>query len=105
MTDRDRFNNQMQYKPVDRSFNMEFGYWDECFQQWPLFLENNIKNNGEADVFFAFDTIRVISGNIWMNPTYSWKVIEETETTNILINPDGVLMETPKDGHSTSPIS
>ena len=103
MTDRDRFNNQMHYKPIDRCFNMEFGYWDECFQQWPLFIENKIKNNREADVFFTFDTIRIISGNIWMNPTYSQKVIEKTDTTKILMNPDGVLMETPKDGHSTIP--
>ena len=29
MTDRERFNNQMHYKPIDRSFNMEFGYWNE----------------------------------------------------------------------------
>ena len=28
MTDRERFNNQMHYQPVDRCFNMEFGYWD-----------------------------------------------------------------------------
>ena len=31
MTDRERFNNQMHYKPVDRCFNMEFGYWEENF--------------------------------------------------------------------------
>jgi uroporphyrinogen decarboxylase len=27
MTDRERFNRQMHYQPVDRCFNMEFGYW------------------------------------------------------------------------------
>ena len=31
MTDRERFVNQMNYKPFDRCFNMEFGYWDENF--------------------------------------------------------------------------
>ena len=33
MTDRQRFNNQMHYRPVDRCFNMEFGYWQENFSQ------------------------------------------------------------------------
>ena len=51
MTDRERFHNQMHYKPVDRCFNMEFGYWDENFEQWQMFRENGIKNNEEADIF------------------------------------------------------
>lgn len=29
MTDKERFNNQMHYKPIDRFFNMEFGYWEK----------------------------------------------------------------------------
>ena len=37
LTDRERFNRQMHYQPVDRCFNMEFGYWDENFTEWPLF--------------------------------------------------------------------
>ena len=32
MTDRERFNNQMHYRPVDRCFNMEFGYWKENYE-------------------------------------------------------------------------
>ena len=57
LTDRERFNRQMHYQPVDRCFNMEFGYWDENFPQWPFFAENGITNNGEADLFFNFDRI------------------------------------------------
>jgi hypothetical protein len=103
MTDRERFNNQMHYKPVDRCFNMEFGYWDENFREWPLFYENGIKNNEEADIFFNFDRIHVISGNIWMSPGFPNKVIDETETTRIIMNSDGLLAEVPKDGHDTIP--
>ncbi len=57
MTSRERFNNQMHYKPVDRCFNMEFGYWNENFQQWSIFVENGITNNDEAHLFFNFDPI------------------------------------------------
>ncbi len=36
MTDRERFVRQMHYAPVDRCFNMEFGYWDDNFEVWPI---------------------------------------------------------------------
>lgn len=103
MTDRERFNNQMHYKPVDRCFNMEFGYWDENFKEWPIFVENNIRNNYEADIFFNFDIIKGVGGRIWMNPPFPNKVIEETATTKIIMNDDGLLAEVPKDGHDTIP--
>ncbi|NMB26412.1 MAG: hypothetical protein GX986_12875 [Firmicutes bacterium] len=103
MTDRERFNNQMFYKPVDRCFNMEFGYWDENFQAWDIFRENGITDNAEADLFFNFDTFKVLSGNVWMSPPFPHEVVGETETTKLLINEDGLLAEVPKDGHDTIP--
>lgn len=42
MTGRERFRRQMHFEPFDRTFNMEFGYWDENFTQWPLFTDNGI---------------------------------------------------------------
>ncbi|HHU78632.1 MAG: uroporphyrinogen decarboxylase family protein [Caldicoprobacterales bacterium] len=103
MTDRERFNRQMRYQPVDRCFNMEFGYWDENFKEWPLFYENNITSNHEADIFFNFDRIEVISGRVWLNPSFRSEVVEETDTTLIMMNGDGLLAEVPKDGHDTIP--
>ncbi|HHV96629.1 MAG TPA: hypothetical protein GXX37_09200, partial [Clostridiaceae bacterium] len=103
MTDRERFNNQMHYKPFDRTFNMEFGYWDENFKEWPVFVENNITNNKQADILFNFDKIAVVSGNIWMNPPFPHKIIEEKENVYIIMNSDGLLAEVPKDGHDTIP--
>lgn len=103
MTDRERFNNQMHYKPIDRSFNMEFGYWDENFNEWPLFKENGVTNNTEADTFFNFDTLKVISGKVWMHPAFEEVIVEETPTTNIIINGDGLLAEVLKSNHGTIP--
>ncbi len=103
MTARDRFNNQMHYKPIDRSFNMEFGYWNENFQEWDLFRKNGITNNDEADLFFSFDIIKSLGGNIWMNPSFPRTVIEETKTSRILMDENGLLAEVPKDGHDTIP--
>jgi len=103
MTDRERFNNQMHYKPVDRSFNMEFGYWEENYNEWSIFTDNNITNEDDANIFFNFDKIHVVSGSIWLNPHFENRIVEETETTKIIMNGDGLLAEIPKDGHDTIP--
>jgi hypothetical protein len=103
MTDRERFNNQMHYRPVDRCFNMEFGYWEENFREWPLFVDNGITNNWEADLFFNFDRIGGIGGPTWLLPAFPTSVIEETATTLIMMNGDGLLAEVPKDRHDTIP--
>lgn len=100
MTDRERFNNQMHYLPVDRCFNMEFGYWDENFQLWNMFKDNGIKSNEQADIFFSFDRMETITGNVWLHPYFSTKVIEETQTTRTIRNEDGLLAIEKKGGSS-----
>lgn len=103
MTDRERFNNQMHYKAVDRCFNMEFGYWDENYSEWSIFVDNKITNESEANTYFNFDRIECIDGNVWMNPGFKERVVSETKTTKTIINSDGLLAEVPKDGHDTIP--
>jgi uroporphyrinogen decarboxylase len=103
MTDRERFNRQMHYQPVDRCFNMEFGYWKENFTEWDLFVNNGITNNREADIFFNFDIIRCEGGRTWLHPAFEESVVEETSTKKLLMNRDGLLAEVPKDGHDTIP--
>jgi uroporphyrinogen decarboxylase len=103
MTDRERFVAQMHYQPVDRCFNMEFGYWNENFEQWRIFKDNGIKDNGEADRFFSFDTIRHVGGTVWMHPLFEEKEIARTATTRTLQDSSGLTAELPLDGHSTIP--
>jgi uroporphyrinogen decarboxylase len=93
----------MHYRPIDRCFNMEFGYWEENFHRWSIFVEHGVTSNAEADVFFNFDRIHHVGGLNWMNPPFPQEVLEETETTKILRNTDGLLAEVPKDGHDTIP--
>ena len=100
LTARQRFRRQMGQQPVDRCFNMEFGYWEENFTQWRLFAENGITNNEQADAFLGFDPIHVVRPSVWMDPPFEWKVIEETESHQILQNGDGLLAEAPKQGSS-----
>jgi uroporphyrinogen decarboxylase len=103
MTQRERFNNQMHYKSIDRTVNMEFGYWDENYTQWKMFADNGIRNEWEANKFFSFEAPGGIGGNIWLSPGFEQRVVEETEDKRILINYDGLYAEVPKDGHSTIP--
>ena len=103
MNDRERFNNQMRYKPVDRCFNMEFGYWEENFKAWPLFRENGIANNEDAHAFFGFDRIEVLECNVWLHPVFPEKTIEERGNTKIVMNSDGLTAEIPLDEHDTIP--
>jgi uroporphyrinogen decarboxylase len=103
MTDRERFNNQMHYKSVDRCFNMEFGYWEENFSEWDLFVKNGVTNNEEADLFFNFDKIDGVGGANWMHPGFEEKVVSVTGATKIIQNGDGLLAEVPNDGHDTIP--
>lgn len=103
MTDRERFNNQMHYRNIDRCFNMEFGYWEENYDLWDIFKDNGIKDEGQANIFFNFDKIQGIWGNVWMSPPFENKVVEENATTKIIMNGDGLLAEVPKDNHDTIP--
>ncbi|HBG28536.1 MAG: hypothetical protein A2Y10_19835 [Planctomycetes bacterium GWF2_41_51] len=103
ITDRQRFINQMHYKPIDRCFNMEFGYWKENYNLWPIFKNNGITNNAEADLFFNFDKFEIVSGVDWLNPPFEQKVIEIKGNKKNLQNSDGLLAEVPVDGHDTIP--
>jgi Uroporphyrinogen decarboxylase (URO-D). len=103
MTPRERFNRQMNYKSIDRCFNMEFGYWAENYEQWDIFRDNGIKNDREANIFFGFDHIDGIYGNTWISPGFEQKVIEERDDKLIIQNSDGLTAEVSKDGHSSIP--
>ncbi len=103
MTERERFCRQMHYQSVDRCFNMEFGYWKENFSQWKIFVENGITSNAEADVFFGFDEIHGIGGNVFMCPPFEQKEIAVVGDKRIIQNADGLTAEVPVDSHGTIP--
>jgi len=103
MTARERFNRQMNFKSVDRSFNMEFGYWQENYDEWDLFLENDIRTEGEANIFFAFDPIHSVGGNHWLQPHFEQKEIGRDGNKIITQNSDGLTAEILESGTSTIP--
>jgi len=103
MTARERFNRQMNFKSADRCFNMEFGYWDENYTEWDIFVENEITNEGDANIFFAFDPIVSIGGNLWMDPPFEHKEIGRRDNKIIIQDSDGLTAEIPADSSSSIP--
>lgn len=102
LTDRERFVRQLNRQPVDRCFNMEFGYWDDNFKLWPMFRDHGITTNRAADLFLNFDRTDNIWSH-WMYPGFPEEEISRTATTRILRNGDGLFAEVPLDGHDTIP--
>ena len=102
MTPRERFNRQMKLQPVDRSFNREFGYWQENYEQWEMFINNNIRTEEEADIYFSFDKMAVQGGNIWMDPPFEHKIIECKGNINVIQNGDGLIAEVLADDSSST---
>ncbi len=103
MTDRRRFNNQMHYQSVDRCVNREFGYWKDNFKLWPIFVENGITCNDEADIFFNFEPMKIIDNRTAMHPLFEEEVISQTAARRIIRNREGLIVELPGDGHDTVP--
>lgn len=103
ITARERFIRQMNFQPVDRSFNMEFGYWEENYAQWDIFTKNGITNEHEANIFFNFDPIHDVWGNTWMDPAFPKKEIGRNGNKIIIQNENGLTAEVAADGHSTIP--
>ena len=103
MTPRERFNRQMNFLPVDRSFNMEFGYWAENYTEWPMFVENGIKHEWQANQFFSFDPIATVHPHTWMDPPFPYKVIKRIGDKEIIQNHDGLTAEILTSQHSTIP--
>jgi len=100
MTGRERFKNQLNYKSVDRCFNMEFGWWEENYTEWKEFVDNGVTNEEEGNIFFNFDPIHVVTPNIWASPLFESKVISETENTYIMTDHEGHTVEVNKKGAS-----
>ena len=102
LTDRARFQRQMHRQPVDRCFNMEFGYWDDNFKLWPMFRDHGITSNEAADIFLNFDRTGTV-WSPWMHPVFPYDEISRTANSRIMRNGDGLIAEVPLDGHDTIP--
>ena len=103
MTDRERFNRQIHFQSVDRSFNMEFGWWEENYTEWKVFRDRNIRHEWEGNALFNFDIISGAGENTFLCPDFEHKVLEHHEGYDIVLNGDGVICKVQNTGHATIP--
>ncbi len=92
MNDRQRFNAQMHYEPVDRCPIMDFGFWSETLDLW---RRQGLPGEVGTDEFFGMDAqwrgvpIDLRHG---LMPAFEEQVIEDRGETELVRQNDGVLV-------------
>lgn len=93
MNDRERFLNVMNYKPVDRNvFGAGMGAWPETVQRWVTEGYDPAK-----EPLFQLDHWEWVGHWFFPNPPFEHKVIEETDTTILYVNHEGIVLRERKD--------
>lgn len=89
MTERERFLNTMNYKPVDRCPIWDFGFWEETLPAW---REQGMPEGVSSDDFFGMDTQwKGLGGKLDLLPAFEWKVLEDRGDTEVVQQRDGVI--------------
>ena len=104
LTGRERYRRVTHFKTADRPIHMEFGWWAETFPRWrQQGLPEHIVTESDGNRFFGFDESDGVWLNTGMTPGYERKVLEETESCQIIRDSDGAVAQVYKDGASTIP--
>jgi len=105
LNSRERWNRWFHYQSVDFVPDMEFGWWNECWDVWPKQgLPSWVDNNYKGDVFFGLEQTGHFGGlNVGARPGFEARVVEDRGDKRLIVDGGGVLCEIPKDGHSTIP--
>ncbi len=107
LTPRDRFKKVMEFQGVDRIPHYEFGYWDEVYGIWQKQgLPDYVNDEASANKYFGFDLFEkcpVNKGLKWLVPPFEYKILEEDESHQTIIDEDGVKCIINKNRTSTIP--
>ena len=104
MNGRERFNAITHFKPFDRVFNREFGWWDEVFSVWQKDgMPKEVKGNVEGDVFFKFDKFEESGINCGLSPGFETITLEQDKDYKIVKDWEGVTKKVFQSGASSIP--
>ncbi|MFH1073795.1 MAG: uroporphyrinogen decarboxylase family protein [Candidatus Firestonebacteria bacterium] len=104
MNGKERFNAVTHFRPFDRVFNREFGWWKEVFPEWHnQGLPKEVNENDKGDVFFKFDKFEELDINCSLAPGFEHKIIEEDKDYKIVIDWKGVTQKIFQSGASSIP--
>ena len=71
--------------------------------RWPLFTKTASRTMARRTSSSTSTGSGGIGGPIWISPAFENVIVDETETTRIMMNGDGLIAEVPKDDHDTIP--
>ena len=78
MTDRERWLRSFHFEPVDRPFNMEFGYWEETLPLWQESgLPAEVKTHDDGHRYFGLDRWGSTGANLGLIPHFEHEVLAE----------------------------
>ena len=92
LTQRERFINVMDYKPVDKVPNYEAGVWAQTMQRWlteGLDLYNLHWDWFTGEEYFGMDPREFIDINYGMLPKFDYKLLEKTERYELIRDEKG----------------
>jgi hypothetical protein len=103
LSERQRFLNVMEYKPVDRIPNHEAGVWVQTMERW--------KNEGldidklhwdwfSGEEYYGMNKREFIRVDFGMQPAFEYKILEETDRYEIIQHTNGVVTKALKAGTS-----
>jgi hypothetical protein len=92
MNGRERFINIMDYKPVDRVPNYEFGFWEQTKEVWIKegLNESDLRWNWRTgEEYFCMDARDHIPINYGMIPEFEYEILEKTDNYEIFRDTQG----------------
>jgi len=101
VTNRDRFLNVMEYRPVDRVPNWEVGVWGQTIDRWRaegLNADDFTWDWFTGEECFGFDPREYIPVSFGMIPTFEPEVLEENDRYVVARNGGGIVTKALKEG-------
>ncbi|MCL2351640.1 MAG: hypothetical protein FWC55_03805 [Firmicutes bacterium] len=101
MTQRERFINVMEYRPVDRAPNHEVGVWAQTKERWKKEGMNEFSIQWDwftGDEYFEMDTREFFDVNFGMMPDFGYTLLDKTERYEIFRDSGGIVRKALIDG-------
>jgi len=104
MNQRERWLATMHFQPVDHVPDEEFGYWDQAFPVWHAQgLPQYVNDNWRADIYFGFELRDGVPANVGISRGFRYRVLEEDDRHQVILDWDGAKKMINKDGSATIP--
>ena len=104
MTGRERWRRSFHFQPVDRPFNIEFGYWVETLVVWhKQGLPAEITTNEAAHEYFGLDRTEGAPSPVGLIPDFEHKLLREDGDYCDYQTSEGQIIRVHKEDHGSIP--